>query len=221
MARQSGILKIKLRENKMFRKTKNIDTAFRHVRTFSIAFLTACLIVSEMIAYKSFQLSSESQQRIYILANGKVLEAYSADRRDNVPVEARDHVKMFHHYFFTMDPDEKVILSNITRALYLADASAKQQYDNLKENGYYTNLVSGNVSQEMQADSIIINTENYPYYFRYKGQQKIIRPTTIVTRSLVTEGYLRNVSRSDNNSHGFLIERWRTLENTDITIQNR
>jgi conjugative transposon TraK protein len=205
----------------MFKKTKNIDTAFRHVRLFSIAFLAGCIIISVMIAYKSYQLATQSQQRIFLLANGKALEAYAADRKDNIPVEARDHVKMFHHYFFTMDPDDKVIQSNITKALYLADGSAKQQYDNLKENGYYTNLISGNISQEIQADSIMINTENYPFYFRYKGQQKIIRPTTIVTRSLITEGYLRNVSRSDNNSHGFLIERWRTLENKDINIQNR
>lgn len=205
----------------MFKKTKNIDTAFRHVRLFSIAFLAGCIIISVMIAYKSYQLATQSQQRIFILANGKALEAYAADRKDNIPVEARDHVKMFHHYFFTMDPDDKVIQSNITKALYLADGSAKQQYDNLKENGYYTNLISGNISQEIQADSIMINTENYPFYFRYKGQQKIIRPTTIVTRSLITEGYLRNVSRSDNNPHGFLIERWRTLENKDINIQNR
>lgn len=205
----------------MFKKTKNIDTAFRHVRLFSIAFLAGCIIISVMIAYKSYQLASQSQQKIFILANGKALEAYAADRKDNIPVEARDHVKMFHHYFFTMDPDDKVIQTNITKALYLADGSAKQQYDNLKENGYYTNLISGNISQEIQADSITINTENYPFYFRYKGQQKIIRPTTIVTRSLITEGYIRNVSRSDNNSHGFLIERWRTLENKDINIQNR
>ena len=205
----------------MFKKTKNIDTAFRHVRSFSIAFLAGCVIISLMIAYKSYQLATQSQQKIFILANGKALEAYAADRKDNIPVEARDHVKMFHHYFFTMDPDDKVIQANITKALYLADGSAKQQYDNLKENGYYTNLISGNISQEIQADSVIINTESYPFYFRYKGQQKIIRPTTIVTRSLITEGYLRNVSRSDNNSHGFLIERWRTLENTDINIQNR
>jgi len=205
----------------MFQKTKNIDTAFRHIRLFSIAFIIACVILSVFIAYRSYQLASQSQQRIYILANGKALEAYSADRKDNIPVEARDHVKMFHHYFFSLDPDEKVIQSNITKALYLADGSAKQQYDNLKENGYYSNLISGNISQEIQPDSIMINTDSYPFYFRYKGQQKIIRPTTIVTRSLLTEGYLRNVSRSDNNPHGFLIEKWRTLENSDINIQNR
>lgn len=205
----------------MFKKTKNIDTAFRQIRLFSLGVIAVCLILTIFIAYKSYQLATQSQQKIFILANGKALEAYSADRKDNVPVEARDHVKMFHHYFFTMDPDDKVINSNINKALYLADGTAKQQYDNLKENGYYTNLISGNISQEMKDDSIIINTNDYPYYFRYKGVQKIIRPTTIVTRSLVTEGYLRNVSRSDNNAHGFLIEKWKTLENNDITIENR
>lgn len=205
----------------MFRTTKNIDTAFKQVRLFSLAVIIVCLLLTLFISYKSYQLATQSQQKIFILANGKALEAYSADRKDNVPVEARDHVKMFHHYFFTMDPDDKVIIANINKALYLADGSAKQQYDNLKENGYYTNLISGNISQEMQADSISINTNDYPYYFRYKGVQKIIRPTTIVTRSLITEGYLRNVSRSDNNAHGFLIERWKTLENVDIKIENR
>lgn len=205
----------------MFQKMKNIDSAFRYVRMFSIAFILACLLVSVFITYKSFQVAANSQQKIFILANGKALEAYSADRKDNVPVEIRDHVKMFHHYFFTLDPDDKVIQANITKALYLADNSAKQQYDNLKENGYYSNLISGNISQEIQVDSIEININVYPYYFKYKGQEKIIRPTSFITRSLVTDGYLRNVSRSDNNPHGFLIEKWQTLENKDITTQTR
>lgn len=205
----------------IFRKAKNIDTAFRQVRLFSLSFLSLCFLLMLYVLYKAYQQTSQAQERIYILANGKALEAYGADRKDNIPVEARDHVKMFHHYFFTMDPDDKVIQANITHALYLADGSAKQQYDNLKENGYYTNLISGNISQEVTADSIRINTESYPYYFLYQGSQRIIRPTSIVTRSLVTEGYLRNVSRSDNNPHGFLIERWKTIDNHDIKTEQR
>jgi conjugative transposon TraK protein len=205
----------------MFQKAKNIDTAFRHIKGFSIVFLLACCLVSGFVIYKSYDLVARSQERIFILANGKALEAYAADRKDNIPVEAKDHVKMFHHYFFTLDPDEKVIQTNLSKAMYLADASAKQQYDNLKENGYYSNLISGNISQTIAADTITINTDVYPYYFRYIGVQTIIRPSAIVTRSLITEGYLRNVSRSDNNSHGFLIEKWKTLENSDLTSKNR
>lgn len=205
----------------MFQQMKNIDTAFRYIRTFSIVFLTACCLLSGWVIYKSYQLMVASQERVFILANGKALEAYAADRKDNIPVEARDHVAMFHHYFFTLDPDEKVIQSNLSKAIYLADASAKQQYDNLKENGYYAHLISGNISQTISADTITINTDAYPFYFRYKGVQTIIRPSAIITRNLITEGYLRNVSRSDNNSHGFLIEKWKTLENSDLTNKSR
>jgi len=205
----------------MFSKTTKIDTAFRHIKLFSIVLVLGCISIAAYALYTSNKLVAASQQRIFILANGKVLEAFAADRKDNIKVEASDHVKMFHHYFFTLDPDDKVIQTNLTRAMYMADGSAKLSYDDLKENSYYTNIISGNVSQEVQADSITVNTNIYPYYFRYKGQQKIIRPTTIVTRSLITEGYLRNVSRSDNNSHGFLIERWKTLENKDIKTENR
>lgn len=198
-----------------------MDTAFRYIRTFSLLFLVGCLTVSALIAYKSYELAWRAQQRIYLLAGGKALEAFAAERKDNIPVEARDHVKTFHHLFFTLDPDEKVIQNNLSKAFYLADASAKQQYDNLQENGYYANIIAGNISQEVVADSVEVDLNVYPFYFRFKGKQRIIRPTTVVVRSLVTEGYLRNVSRSDNNPHGFLIEKWRTLENKDLTTQTR
>ncbi|MBX2956153.1 MAG: conjugative transposon protein TraK [Cyclobacteriaceae bacterium] len=205
----------------MFQQLKNIDTAFKHIRLFSLVLIAGCVFAVCFTLYKSFQLISESQERIYILSNGKALEAWSAERKDNIPVEARDHVRMFHYYFFTLDPDDKVIQANITKALYLADASAKKQYDNLKENRYYSNVISGNISQEIDIDSIRIDINQYPFYFRCYSRQRLIRTTSIVTRSLVTEGYLRNISRSDNNPHGFLIEKWNTLENRDIKTENR
>lgn len=205
----------------MFQQLKNIDSAFKHIRLFSIALIIACAFICCYTVYKSFVLITQTQARIYILSNGKALEAYSAERKDNVPVEARDHVKMFHHYFFTLDPDDKMIQVNVTKALYLADISAKQQYDNLKESRYYSNIISGNISQDIEPDSIRIDLNDYPYYFRYYAKQRIIRATSVVMRSLITEGYLRNVARSDNNSHGFLIERWNTIENKDIRTLNR
>jgi len=124
-------------------------------------------------------------------------------------------------YFFTLDPDEKFIQSNITKALYMADGSAKQQYANLKENGYYANIISGNISQSISIDSVSISMDQYPYYFRCYATQEITRTSSTVFRSLVTEGYLRNVNRTDNIPHGFLIERWATLENKDIKTQYR
>lgn len=205
----------------MFTQMKNIDSAFKYVRGFSMLMVLACIVISGYSVYKSFQLVTNIQGKIYILANGKALEAYASERKDNIPVEAKDHIRNFHIYFFTQDPDEKVITANVKKALYLADASAKRQYDNLKESGYYTNLIASNISQTITVDSVQLDISQIPYYFRCYGTQSIVRMTSTVTRSLLTEGYLRNVSRSDNNPHGFLIERWETLENKDIKVVNR
>jgi conjugative transposon TraK protein len=205
----------------MFKQLRNIESAFSHIRLFTIAIVVSSLSVSAFAIYKAIQTVYQAQERIYILANGKALEAWSEERKDNIPVEAKDHVKMFHWHFFTLAPDERVIEANVTKALYLADESAKRQYDNLKENRYYSNIISGNISQEITIDSIRIETADYPFLFRCYARQRLIRTTSIVTRLLVTEGFLRNVSRSDNNPHGFLIEKWTTKENKDIKIENR
>lgn len=205
----------------MFSKMKNIDTAFRYIRGFTMLLIIGCVILCCFALYKSFSLVSQMQDKVYILANGKALEAFSSNRKDNIPVEAKDHVKTFHSLFFSLDPDDKVIQINVTKALYLADDSAKRVYDDLKENGYYSGIISGNVSQTIAVDSVTININEYPYQFRCYATQNIIRPTSIAYRSLITEGNLRNVSRSDNNPHGFLIERWNTIENRDLSSKNR
>jgi len=205
----------------MFKKMKNIDTAFRHVRGFTMLVIVGCVVICCFTLYKSYSLVAEMQSKVYILANGKALEAYASERKDNIPVEARDHVKVFHRLFFTLDPDDKAIQVTITKALYLADGSAKRIYDDLKENGYYAGLISGNVNQTISVDSVAIDINDYPYRFRCYATQNIVRPTSITTRSLITEGSLRNVSRSDNNPHGFLIERWNIIENRDLKTVSR
>ena len=204
----------------MFKKMKNIETAFQHVRGFTIAVVIAAAAISCYTVYQCKSLIAAVQSRIYILYNSKVLEATEAGRKDNVAVEARDHVKTFHELFFTLDPDDKVIHANLTKALYLADESAKKEYDNLSENGYYANVIAGNISQQIKVDSVSVDLRNYPYTFKCYATQSIIRTTSTVTRSLVTRGELRNVSRSDNNPHGFLVQRWETLENRDIKVIN-
>ncbi|TKK64708.1 conjugative transposon protein TraK [Ilyomonas limi] len=205
----------------MFQQLKQIDTAFKLVRNFCLFVMIICFAVCAFAIYKTTAVVKESHEQMYILADGKILQATASSRQENIPVEARDHIRMFHYYFFTLDPDDKVIQSNITKALYLADASAKRAYDNLKENSYYANIISGNISQSINIDSVQVNTAQYPFYWRCYATEKITRPSSIVIRNLITEGYLRDVSRSDNNPHGFLIERWNTIENKDIKIEPR
>jgi conjugative transposon TraK protein len=205
----------------MFKETKNIDSSFRHIKVFTFLVVAGCFLLCGFVLYKSYELSARVQDKIYVLAGDEAMEAFASKRKDNLVVEAKSHISLFHTYFFTLDPDDKVIEKNISKALYMADASAKKQYNNLKETGYYANIIAGNISQQISIDSITVNTKSEPYFFHCYGTERIIRPNSIVTRNLITQGYLRNVSRSDNNPHGFLIERWETLENKDIKTENR
>lgn len=207
----------------MFQQFKNIDTAFKHVRLFTLLFLIANCAICFYVLYTTRKDNQQNKNRIYILTNGKLLDAFGVNRSDSLAVEIRDHVKTFHYRFYDLEPDDAIIKKQITKALYLCDAAAKAEYDNLDEKGYYSNLVSANVTQRVEdPDSIYVNVNKAPYYFKYFGKIKIIRATSIVTRSLITEGYIRTLNQiSDNNPHGFLIERWKVLENNDLTIEKR
>lgn len=205
----------------MFKPTQNIDNAFRSIRLTMIIVVIGSMSVSLYALYQNARVAATAQDKMYILAGDKALQVVSSNRKDNIGVEARDHVRTFHSLFFSLDPDEKAIQVTITKALYLSDATAKKKYDDLVESGYIAGVISGNVSQELQVDSVIVNLSTTPFAFRFYGTIKIIRATTMVTRNLITQGFLRNVARSDNNPHGFLIEKWEILDNRDIKIENR
>jgi conjugative transposon TraK protein len=201
----------------MFQQLKNIDTVARLQRLFNIVLLLVNGVVLCFGIWKSYDFADRAQNKVHILYNGKVLAAIAANRKTNLPVELRDHIKTFHEDFFTLVPDDKQIQATITQALYLADGSAKTAYDNLKEAGYYNNLISGNISQQIQVDSTRLDMNQEPYGFTCYATEKLIRASSTVTRKLITQGHIRDLkTETDNNPHGFLIQGWEILENTDV-----
>ncbi|MCQ6958311.1 conjugative transposon protein TraK [Mucilaginibacter aquariorum] len=204
----------------MFTHLKNIDTAFKHIRQFSLILIIGNVITMCFCIYKSTQAVNLAQSRIHILYNGKLLEANASDRQSNLPVELRDHIKSFHEFFFDLSPDDKAIQANVGKALYLADESAKRQYDNLRESGYFNNLISANISQEITIDSTRLQGNQWPYSFTCYATEKLVRSSGVVYRKLVTQGEVRDIQiQTDNNPHGFLIQHWEILANRDTTLQ--
>jgi len=199
------------------RKIFDIQRKFRF--TVYILFITALLLiaVSIYVFTISANLVERSQQKIYVLDNGKsLLVALREDISENRNAEARDHVKRFHELFFTMEPDKAYIESNVREALHLADRSAMKQYQTYKENNLYNQVIASDISMTLHTDSIRLDFSAYPYRFHFYGKQKIVRKSNITIRSLCTYGTLRNISRTDNNPHGFLMENWRIEENKDL-----
>jgi len=205
-----------------FKSLTNIESSFKQMRLFLVIFIGLTFCLSVYIVYTAFSFAKKSREKIYVLDNGKsLLLALSQDIKQNRPVEARDHVKRFHEMFFTLSPDQKAIDDNINQALNLCDESAQDEYANLKEAGYFMNLIAGNVSQEIRIDSVLTNFTDYPYTAKCYATQTIIRSTSETQRSLISQCQLRDVTRSDNNPHGFLMEKWRVLENRDLKVISR
>lgn len=82
-----------------------------------------------------------------------------------------------------------------------------------------TQEVEDIISSPVVKQAIINNSDCKILLDQSKYQNKF--DASITTRSLMTEGSLRNVSRSDNNPHGFLIERWNTIDNRDLKTAGR
>jgi conjugative transposon TraK protein len=205
-----------------FKSLKNIESSFKQLRIFSIVFLCLCAAVAGYSVWSAYNFAEAQRQKIYVLDNGKSLMlALSQDLSQNRPVEAREHVRRFHELFFTLSPDKSAIESNIQRALLLSDKSAFNYYKDLSEKGYYNRIISGNINQTIQVDSISCNLEAYPYQVITYARQMIIRESNITERSLVTTCKLLNSVRSDNNPHGFSIEAFEIRENKDLRVLDR
>lgn len=205
-----------------FKTLRNIESSFRQIRLYAIVFAVLCISVVGYAVWQSYRFAEQQRQKVYVLDNGKSLMlALSQDASINRPVEAREHVRRFHELFFTLAPDKNAIESNMSRAFNLADKSAFDYYKDLSEKGYYNRIISGNVQQRIEVDSVVCNFDNYPYAVRTYAKQFIIRSSNVTKRNLITSCFLVNSVRSDNNPQGFNIEKFAVVENKDIEVIER
>jgi conjugative transposon TraK protein len=205
-----------------FKTLRNIENSFRQIRLYAIVFTVLCLGISGYAVFESYRFAREQREKVYVLDQGKSLMlALSQDAAVNRPVEAREHVRRFHELFFTLAPDKAAIENNMKRAFSLADKSAFDYYKDLSEKGYYNRIISGNVQQRVEVDSVQCDFDTYPYSVRTYAREYIIRASNVTRRSLITSCLLVNSVRSDVNPQGFNIEQFRVLENKDVEVVER
>jgi len=205
-----------------FKTLRNIENSFRQIRLYAIVFAILCMSLVVFVVWKSYHFADLQRQKVYVLDNGKSLMlALAQDASINRPVEAREHVRRFHELFFTLAPDKDAIESNMKRAFNLADKSAFDYYKDLSEKGYYNRIISGNVQQRIEVDSVVCDFDKHPYAVKAYARQYIIRSSNVTKRSLVTSCFLFNSVRSDNNPQGFNIEKFAVLENKDVEVITR
>ncbi|RZM26797.1 MAG: conjugative transposon protein TraK [Pedobacter sp.] len=200
---------------------KNIESKIRLATFISIGSFILCLCIVATVSFFAYGYVRDSRKSIYILdPSGTPVMARQTDVQLNRAAEYRSHIARFHSLFFSLVPDDKFIEYQMKQAMYMIDESGALQYNNLKEKGFFTSILSSSAVLTLRTDSIFLDEKKM--YFRYYGTQKIDRRSSTITRSLITEGNLKDLeTRSDNNPHAVLITRWKTLENRDILTQDK
>ena len=200
-----------------FNSLQNIQKAFALTRIYLILITVFAISIGGYAIYSSYQFAEAQREKIYVLENGQpLLLALSHNVEENRTAEAKSHVKRFHEYFFTISPEKSAIEYNINKALFLADNVAADYYIKLKEDGFYERIISAGIICEIVVDSVRIDDTTYPYKAYTYGKTSIIRQSSIMYRNLETECELINSTRTENNPHGFMIEKWRVINNSDI-----
>ena len=193
---------------------KNLENKIKLVIIVCGLVVIGCVVISLSSMFIARGMVNDAQKKIYVLDGNVPILVQRTTMDETLDVEARNHVELFHYYFFTLAPDDKYIKYTLDKAMYLVDETGMAQYNALKEKGFYNNIMGTSAVFSIFCDSINLDLEKMQ--FTYYGRQRIERRTNILIRQLVTAGELKRVPRSENNPHGLLITNWRTLLNKDL-----
>lgn len=191
-----------------------MESKIRLATYVSLGSLVASVLIAVVVSFFAYRQVNSARRSIYILDNHVPMLAKQTDLQLNRPAEYRADVDLFHSLFFSLTPDDRFIEYQMKKAMYLVDESGARQYNDLKEKGYFSSVLSSSSVLTLQTDSIFLDVPKR--YFRFYGKQRIDRRSATVVRSLITEGVLRDMPRSENNPHGVLITQWKILENKDL-----
>lgn len=208
--------------NKLLKLNHDIEQSFKGLKLVSLLSIAASVVIAVASVLSSHSFAEKQRQKIYVLDQGKsLLLALQTDAIMSKELEIKDHVERFHELFFNLSPQAKAINENLDRALNLSDESAFKYSQDLAEKGYYSRIVSANITQQVIVDSVVVTDRNYPYKVKTYARQYVIRESNMSEYSLVSTCQLIDIPRSDVNPHGLLIEKFQVTENNLIETRKR
>ena len=133
---------------------KNLENKIRLVGIVCTAFLVGCVIISVSSIWTARTMVADAHKKVYVLDGNVPILVRQTTMEETLDVEAKSHVEMFHHYFFTLAPDDKYIRYTMEKAMYLVDETGLAQYNTLKEKGFYSNILGTSAVFSIFCDSI-------------------------------------------------------------------
>ena len=144
---------------------KNLENKIKLVLILCSLFLLGCIVISFGSIWAARTMVDDAQKKVYVLDGNVPILVNRSTMEETLDVEAKSHVEMFHHYFFTLAPDDKYIKYTMEKAMYLIDESGLAQYNALKEKGFYCNIMGTSAVFSIFCGSIEFNEENMSFTY--------------------------------------------------------
>ncbi|MBR6042147.1 MAG: conjugative transposon protein TraK [Paludibacteraceae bacterium] len=199
------------------KRLSNIENGYRTMRVviFTVLITSLSSVLFTYIYAKIFV--AKQNEKIYSLKGEiPVMIALGQNVKENREAEAKAEIEEFHRLFFALNPDIDEIHFNLANALKMSDGTVAELYTRLENNGYYKQMCDANIRCQFKSDSIHIDFAHYPYDVYVYGKTCIVRPSGSAVRNLITSCKLRNVTRTEEIPHGFLIEDFQIIDNSNL-----
>ncbi len=210
-----------MKDNNAFKYYSGIDQELRLRSYIIFGTILFCIIVCFVVCVLAFRFAGRSSDRIFVVDKGSTVMASMADGDAQRDLEIEDHVRRFHQLMFNLAPSAESQDRHLEQALHMADRSAYDWWQDQSESGYFSRLVSANISQEILIDSVKLDIQKYPHPAVLYGKVFLTRESNITAYDFVSSCQLTDVARSRNNPHGLMIERFEVRRYENLGTRKR
>ena len=207
--------------DKIIKHFETIETSFRKMRLITVASIASGVAVALGAVYIAGRQMVSNNDNIYVIDRGSAVMAARSGEDAYRDLEVRDHIERFHELMFNLSPNSESIRRNLDRALTMSDRSAYEYWSDLSERGFYSRIVSANISQEIVIDSVTVDMSSYPYQAKTYAKVFMLRESNITAYDFESSCRLVDVQRSQSNPHGLMIEKFRVSRNENLGTRYR
>ena len=207
--------------DKIIKYFDTIETSFRKLKFITVASIASGVVIALGAVYISGQQMLSNNDNIYVIDRGSAVMAARSGQDAYRDLEVKDHIERFHELMFNLSPNSESIKRNLDRALVMSDKSAYDYWSDLSERGFYSRIVSANISEEIVIDSVKVDMSSYPYQAKTYAKVFMLRESNITAYDFESSCRLVDVERSPSNPHGLMIEKFRVSKNENMGTRQR
>jgi hypothetical protein len=187
-------------------------------RLIVLALLVAFAFFSIVFGVAINRLYSKQLNTVLVLdSEGDVVPMKWMDRLENIHIEVKHHLTLFHTYFYGYDSFS--VEKNTEKALWLGDNTVEQLYIKRSNDGWYNRVQMFDIKQSIEINPMDITIEgtDEPFNFRVKAKLTIEQGNQVSEYLFETIGTVIMVNRNyPLNPHGLLITNYNEVNRQQI-----